>query len=867
MTAEPPIVDTTEARPTVWFADPQATDHDVVGGKGANLGRLVQAGFPVPEGFVVSTRAYDAHVDALRDGVRELLDGLPAGDLAALEDAAATIRERIEQAAIPDAVSMPVRAAYAELGSGFVAVRSSGTAEDLEGAAFAGQHDTYLDVRGENELLDAVRGAWASLYTARAIDYRRQRGIDPLPSIAVVVQRMVASEVAGVLFTADPVRRRTDRLLVNASWGLGEAVVSGITTPDQLVVEHGSWRVLDRVIGGKEVEVVRDPETGRGTIERDVEPERRARPALDDERAAELARLGARVAEHYGSPQDVEWALADGTLVLLQARPVTGVDFSLPPEPDGPDLDASPVHLPGSRVRWTTANVDEAFPGIVTPLTWSVYDPATEATMRDCWTDFGVLRERERGVPADVDLRFITVAHGRAIANVDVMCQLAGRLPGSSAAQMEEQLFGSVPEENTEPPFLERIRRWPIVAVRMPLTVRRRMREQEQVAADVFAWWGRVAFGVAHATLADAVDLLAEARRRYAEVTRSHMVLSIMAQGLLAKVESLAQDAGLPGLERELVRSDHGTAEFDLVRDLQRLARDEIDVPAFQRAHGYHGPREGLVESVSWREDPSLVRELAAAYRRRPEAEDVERIAARGREARADAMARLREAVGPARWPLVRAIVRFSGHAPMWRERGRAAMLQTVDAARAASRAVGRHLHDEGVLQDPRDVQFLTIEELEALDRDAIPALVAQRRVDHAAFEAAELPHVWHGVPEPVAASADPGDGSTRRLTGLGVSSGVAEGTVRVITDLAGADIPEGTILVCHATDPSWASLFPLASAVVTNVGSALSHAAIVCRELGLPCVSNTRTGTRDLRDGMRVRVDGAAGVVEVLDA
>ncbi|MCW3039120.1 MAG: cmdD1, partial [Solirubrobacterales bacterium] len=213
-----------------------------------------------------------------------------------------------------------------------------------------------------------------------------------------------------------------------------------------------------------------------------------------------------------------------------------------------------------------------------------------------------------------------------------------------------------------------------------------------------------------------------------------------------------------------------------------------------------------------------------------------------------------------------RALVRFAAHVPDWRETGRACMLRSVDVARAASRRVGELLHAEGHLSAASDVQFLTIDELVADDRAGFAALVAQRAADHAAYAEMALPHVWHGAPRPEA-HPDPGagDDAVATLSGLGVSAGVVEGTVRVITDLGAADVPDGTVMVCRATDPSWASLFPLARAVVTDVGSALSHAAIVCRELGLPCVANTRTGTRDLRDGMRVRVDGGTGLVEVL--
>lgn len=534
-------------------------------------------------------------------------------------------------------------------------------------------------------------------------------------------------------------------------------------------------------------------------------------------------------------------------------------------------LETSPVHVPGHTLRWTTANVDEGLPGTVTPLTWSLYFPATESTMRDCWVDLGVMPERDRPVPENVDRRFISVAYGHAIANVDLMAQMAARVPGGSASLMEEQLFGAVQGGGPpEPTGLRKMRRYPFVTVKFPRALRRAIRSLGPVAADIAGWWEQTAFAVGDASLPAAVDALVEARRRFERVLVTHMVLSMAAQGVMGRVEKLTERAGLPELAHELIKSEHGTAEFDLVRDLWRLSRSEIDMPVFLRRHGYHGPREGLVESRVWREDPTPVIDLAGQYRSRSGGEDVEALVARRRAQHEEAVRRLEEALGPVRSGPARALLRFAAAVPDWRETGRAGILRSVDVARAASRVIGLKLADDGVLEDPAHVSFLSIDEIAALDRDAARELVAQRRADHEAYDAMALPHVWNGVPVVTTKAefmnVDETTAATR-ITGLGVSAGVAEGVVRVVTDLDAADdLDEGTVMVCRATDPSWASLFPLAEAVVTDVGSSMSHAAIVCRELGLPCVANTRTGTRDLRDGMRVRVDGTTGLVDVLE-
>jgi phosphohistidine swiveling domain-containing protein len=537
------------------------------------------------------------------------------------------------------------------------------------------------------------------------------------------------------------------------------------------------------------------------------------------------------------------------------------------------ELAASPVHWPGARLRWTTANVDEGLPGTVTPLTFSMYFPPTEATMRGCWVDLGVLPESQRPIPDDVDARFLSVAYGKAIANLDQMGRMAARVPGGSAALMEAQLFGSVQGGgDPEPSGLRKMRRYPFVMAKFPVALRRSMRALEPCAEETARWWRATVFDLDGLKGDSAVRALVEARRRFEAILVIHMVLSMACQGVMGRVETLATKAGLEGLQHELIKSQEGTAEFDLVRDLWQLSADRITVEDFLRRHGYHGPREGLLESTVWREDSAPIVELAATYRARRATEDVDQLVVRRRSEQAAAVRRLEQALGPIRSIPARALVRFAAHAPMWRETGRASLLRAVDVARAASRIVGRDLADAGVLDDPSDVRFLTIDEIARGIRDSWADLVNQRRSDHAAFDRIELPHVWRGEPpivRPIVIAPTTRETVVDRwpdtVAGLGVSSGIAEGTVRVIHDLDEADIDEGTVLVCRATDPSWASLFPLAEAVVTDVGSAMSHAAIVCRELGLPCVAGTRNGTTTLRDGMRVRVDGTTGRVEIL--
>jgi pyruvate,water dikinase len=482
----------------------------------------------------------------------------------------------------------------------------------------------------------------------------------------------------------------------------------------------------------------------------------------------------------------------------------------------------------------------------------------------------------QRAVPDDVDDRFLSVAYGHAIANVDNMGKMAARIPGGSAAAMEEQLFGSVQGDGlVEPTGLAKVQRYPVVAVKLPFALRRAMRAHAPLADETDTWWRRTVFDDPSPDPGCAARLLVEARQHFERVLTPHMVLTMVGQGIVGQVEAAAARAGAPGTGGELVKTDGGTAEFALVRDLWALAAGTLSVAEFLRQHGYHGAREGLVDAVVWREDPAAIEEIAAAYRTR-DAVDVTVLAARRAADHRAALARLEAGLSPPGFRLARALVGFAARVPEWRETGRANILKSVDVARFAHRIVARDLLHRNVIEDPLDARFLTMDELGGLYGRSMPeALVAEiisrRRSDHARFAEMDLPHVWRGVPT-VTSHADSGrsEASTTDavVMGLGVSAGIGEGVVRVVTELDAVDFwddDEPTVMVCRATDPSWASLFPLTEAVVTDVGSQLSHAAIVCRELGLPCVANTRDGTARLRNGMRVRVDGSTGTITVL--
>src|SRR5215213_6365694 len=349
---------------TAWFDEIGKEDIALVGGKGANLGELSHAGLPVPSGFVITTAAYDTFVKAsgLKGEVVALASVPRAEDPAGFEEVAEGIRTLFSGGKVPDEMAEEIRSSHQELSDDRetpVAVRSSATAEDLPGMSFAGQQETYLNVRGAEALLEAVKNCWASLWRARAMAYRARQGIGPATvSLAVVVQRMVESEAAGVMFTANPSNGRRDQATISAAWGLGESVVSGSVTPDSIVVEKQSGRVLSRETSDKQVMTVYSE---GGTAERPVPQALHRQPVLDDETAATLSRYGTTIEHTYGTPQDIEWALAGGEFFIVQSRPITAL-----PEPMAdPPTD---WNLPIPNGTYWRASIVEQLPDPLSPL-------------------------------------------------------------------------------------------------------------------------------------------------------------------------------------------------------------------------------------------------------------------------------------------------------------------------------------------------------------------------------------------------------------------------------------------------------------------------------------------------------------------
>jgi pyruvate,water dikinase len=523
-----------------------------------------------------------------------------------------------------------------------------------------------------------------------------------------------------------------------------------------------------------------------------------------------------------------------------------------------------PLHdRSGPDTFWTTVNAAEALPGVSTPLNWSWFGDAVERAFRWTFVDLGVIHPAGTMVSASVDDRLWGVFYGRAAANLDTFRRLADLTPGTSGDALEQQIFGTVRTGALSNPSK---RRYPFVAARMPRSALALPKVLARHRTSVEAFW-RASVLEPPADAAAARARFADAAARFEAVMRPHTLAAMLAQAIYEQASKLTAAAGLPGLETRLMTGFGGFEETRLMRELWAVSRERRSLDDFLAAHGYHGPTEGEISSRSWREHPPPVAQLVETYRGMDDAAGPEAVEASRVAEREKATASLMAALPAAKRPGARLLLGIVRRYIPLREVGKTAFLQTLDTARAAARVVGDDLARRGVVGDPDDVFYLTVAELaDPTLSDGIKEAVALRRERRDEYLKFKLPESWTGQPEAIPITASEAAVEGTEITGLAVSPGVAEGRARVVLDpVCGEPLQPGEILVCETTDPSWTSLFLVAAGLVIDIGGALSHGAILARELGVPCVINSRIGTQVLRTGDLLRVDGDAGRVEVL--
>jgi pyruvate,water dikinase len=868
---------------------------DVAGGKAANLGELTRAGLPVPDGFCLTTRAYaEATASPALAEVHRALAATAHDDLAALAALAAEARALVLDAEVPAGIVAAVRAAYATLGADApVAVRSSATAEDLPFASFAGQQDTFLNVVGEDAVLDAVRRCWASLWTDRAVTYRAVQGIGPSAvSLAVVVQRMVNAAVAGVLFTANPVTGRRHEAVIDASPGLGEAVVSGAVNPDHFVLDGATGRILERRIGDKGL-LIRALRGG-GT-ERVAQADAGSAPSLNDAQLAALELLGRRAEVHFGSPQDLEWAIGqDGAVWLTQSRPIT----TLYPMPD------KRPSGPGPRV-YLCFSLAQGLTRPVTPMGLAGIRLIASSVARAA--HFPVPEPRDGPSPyteAGQRIFFDLTAVVRSTAGRTIVPRVFDIMEARSAAVLR-QLF-------TEPRFsVITTSPWPLLRHVVPVAARARvlqtlirgllrpedaLRRADRVGEQLRASLP-VPSGATAAQRLDHVERILG--RNVFPVVPALLPLPALGFALLAVAGKLAGSPGNGELQ-EVLRGlpNNVTTEMDL--DLWRLAAAIRNHPAsaavftaaalpelarryrtgelpgvaqsglsgFLSRYGHRAVAEIDLGMPRWSDDPTHILGVLANYLRVDDpALAPDRLfdkAARAAEAQTERLVAAAGRRSRLRGSIVRAALRRTRMFAGLRELPKYHLVEALGAVRQQLAAVGAELAAAGTIEAADDIFFLDLAEARrGLRGAALLEVVRQRREAYQAeLGRRHIPRVLLSdgtEPEAVQSEAVQTAGT---LSGTPASAGTVTARARVILDPQGAHLEPGEILVAPSTDPGWTPLFLTAGGLVMEMGGPNSHGAVVAREYGIPAVVGVPDATARIATGQNVTVDGAAGTV-----
>ena len=894
---------------------------ETVGGKGRSLAQMTRAGFDVPEGFLLPTAAYRDFVADNELGMQilelarpEIIDGR-----ASFESASRSIRALITGCELSSTLTAELAAAYQALPGDdpAVAVRSSANAEDLPGLSFAGQQDTYLNVRGVAALLESVRNCWASLWTAQALSYRNEMGIaSDAVAMGVVVQIMVPADVAGILFTANPATGERGEMVVNASFGLGEAVVGGQVTPDTFIVDRSTLKPKETTLGTKERQVVADGNRGTRLVE--VDADERGTSSLAEEVLTELAGLAARVEEHFGGqPQDIEWAVADGKLWLLQSRPIT----NLPPQPIDVAWEAPPGVF-GLVRRQIVENIpdptcplfDELYihGGLVSSRTgksmyttlhgfaFQIFGSGAEKTDEEFRANLKRRRDEEARKPEvkaqeahDLDLFLESLSSDeRAEFNAMAAALASDNLPHAiTMPESDNPTYIAFNKTSTNDrqhkdywdralPELQGVaRKWEArdLAATDDQSLLAGIAELANAEGRYWTSNGGHTFGVAKS-----VDDQLQAFLREA-LPDHHFTSGQFLSGFKSRIMQANDDMFAVAA---LIKAVPALYEVVVATPARRLMavlrqRDDTDrvleaIETYLATYGHQGYSLDFCEPTQ-QEDPSAMfvtlKNMVQRTDYDPAQHELE--ATRKREG---ALAEIRGLLEPFAYWQFRYRMWFAYKYYPMREESCFVLGTAWPVLRRMAAELGQRLADVGTLSEPSDLYFLTSAEIRSAlaarrSGKAMPeylALTAERRELR---EARKRLHPPGTIPEE--ARENPGlkfketqfknDDTSDTLRGIPVSPGTINAPASRIMNAQEFDrMQPGSILVCPMTSPAWTQLFAHAVGLVTDIGGILGHGSIVAREYGIPAVVGTGNVTQRVESGQMLAVDGDAGTVVI---
>ena len=864
------------------FRDIDKTNIMMVGGKGANLGEISKLeGIRVPDGFCISTEAFKRIIGETPK-INELLDQLSllkVEDRNKLSERSGEIRRLIEGIAIPEDIHEELAHHLSRLGEeNAYAVRSSATAEDLPTASFAGQQDTYLNIMGKEVILKHISKCWASLYTERAVTYRIQNGFDHRKvHLAVVVQKMIFPEAAGILFTADPVTSNRKMLSIDASFGLGEALVSGLVNADVYKVQNG--KVIAKKISTKKLAVFASQDGG--TKEQEVEPERQNRQALTEEQILQLEHMGRKIEEHFGYPQDIEWCLMEGTFYIVQSRPITTL-FPIPEANHQENhvyvsvghqqMMTDPLKPLGlSFFQLTAARpMDKAGGRLFVDITKDLASPAkrdiivnvlgkSDPLIKDALMTILKRGDFINSLPNDIREPSSSKRHqGASPAGFQTLNdydpQIVSDLIKSSQNSIDE-LKRDI--QTTSGPVLFDFILEDIQKFRKSISdsqsfgvIMTAMNASSWINETMMDWLGEtnVADALSQSVPNNITSEMGLELLDVADVIRPH-------PDVIDYLQHVKDDSFLD----ELVQFDGG-----------QQSRDAIY--AFLNKYGMRCAGEIDITKPRWSENPTTLVPMILGNIKNIEPNASHRKFEQGRQQawnkEQELLERLKQLPdGEQKAKETKRMISLVRNLSGYREYPKYGIVSRYFVYKQALLKEAERLVQADVIHEKEDIYYLAFEELHevVLTHELDCQIISQRKDEYKSYEKLTPPRVMTSDGEIVAGEYRRENLPADAIVGLAVSSGVIEGRARVILKLEDAVLEDGDILVTSFTDPSWTPLFVSIKGLVTEVGGLMTHGAVIAREYGLPAVVGVENATKLIRDGQRIRVHGTEGYVEIL--
>lgn len=864
------------------FHDIDKTKLAVAGGKGANLGELSSIeGLHVPAGFCITTEAYKKIIEetpAMKELLKQL-SLLTVGERDKIVKLSSEIRQVIEGASLPQDLQTEITQYLAGFGeNNAYAVRSSATAEDLPTASFAGQQDTYLNISGKEAILTQIRKCWASLFTERAVTYRLQNGFDHRKvHLAVVVQKMVFPETAGIMFTADPVTSNRKVVSIDASFGLGEALVSGLVNADTYKVRDG--RVIDKKISTKKLAVYPLPDGD--THEQALAPALQNQQAMTEEQILNLARIGRQLEAHFGCPQDIEWCVADGSIYIVQSRPIT----TLYPIPEVNDEDNHVYVSVGHQQMMTDA---------MKPLGLSFFLLTTSAPMVQAGGRLFVDVAYNLASPSSRDMIINVLGQSDPLIK-DALISIMERGDFIKSLPHEEKTPNSGKSKKIMLPegFRGQFECDPAIVANL---IESSQASIEQVKQTIQTKSGTAVFDFILEDLEQLKKWITDPQNLgviMAAIDASTWINEKMHLWLGEKnaADTLSQSVpnnitSAMGLELldvadvirpypEVIAYLQQVKEEGFLEQLDKLKggpETRKAIEAYLTKYGMRCAGEIDITKPRWREKPATLIPMLlsnlknfAANASKQKFEQGRQEALQKEQELVERLKQLPEGEQKAKETkhMIDLIRTFIGY----REYPKYGMINRYFVYKQALLQEAEQLVQAGILREKEDSYYLTFEELREVVRTGKVdyQIISKRQEEYQGYEKLTPPRVLTSDGEVVTGKYKRENLPAEALAGLAVSAGVIEGRARVIVNIAEADLAEGDILVTAFTDPSWTPLFVSIKGLVTEVGGLMTHGAVIAREYGLPAVVGVENATKLIKDGQRIRVNGTEGYVETL--